>query len=52
MPPITGTPTKMCSLCPRKKPPHKKAVRFDSFVDMFSISDTTSMHKVRALLFN
>ncbi|KYB29112.1 hypothetical protein TcasGA2_TC032078 [Tribolium castaneum] len=34
----------MCSLCPRKKPPPKKAVRFDSYVDTFSISDT-SMHR-------
>lgn len=30
----------MCSLCPRKIP--KKIVRFDSFVDTFSISDINS----------
>lgn len=38
----------MCSLCPRKKTPQKKIVRFDSFVDTFSISDinTSSGQKV------
>ncbi|XP_072379967.1 disks large 1 tumor suppressor protein isoform X12 [Diabrotica undecimpunctata] len=35
---------KMCSLCPRKKSVHKKAVRFDSVVDTFSISDV-SQHR-------
>ncbi|XP_076251248.1 MAGUK family member discs large 1 isoform X10 [Rhynchophorus ferrugineus] len=37
MPP-TNSQT-MCSLCPRRKPMPKKAVRFDSYVDTFSISD-------------
>ncbi|CAH1964345.1 unnamed protein product [Acanthoscelides obtectus] len=37
---------KMCSLCPpRKKTLPKKNVRFDSIVDTFSISDTTSSHQ-------
>lgn len=31
----------MCTFCPIRKPPPKKAVRFDSYVDTFSISDAS-----------
>ncbi|XP_066140900.1 disks large 1 tumor suppressor protein isoform X5 [Euwallacea fornicatus] len=44
MPPTSFSPSNMCSFCPIRKPPSKRAVRFDSYVDTFSISDV-SAHK-------
>ncbi|XP_066259365.1 disks large 1 tumor suppressor protein isoform X7 [Euwallacea similis] len=44
MPPTSSSSSNMCSFCPIRKPPSKRAVRFDSYVDTFSISDA-SAHK-------
>ncbi|KAH1020160.1 hypothetical protein HUJ04_009876 [Dendroctonus ponderosae] len=45
MPPTHIQSKNMCTFCPIRKPPLKKAVRFDSYVDTFSISDASG-HKV------